>query len=545
MAYSPKVLEHFRKPHNYGKLKEADGIGKVGNVVCLLPTEMIHSQNEIKSLKEIRKGDFVLSHTGRNNIVEQVSQRQYKGEIIKLKSKLGEVKLTPEHLVYAIKIPKGNKFLRTPYRKQLVPAWYHAIDLKKGDMVLYPIVQEETKRIYLENHIEKLKYDFKSIDIPKKIKLDSDILRLFGYYLSEGHISEGKCNNFISFTLHIKENDIVEDIKKAAKKIGIVPVVRHIPDKKTTIVSLYSANLARFLKFLFGKYADHKSIPESLMLLPKEMQKHLLYGIWKGDGYINTARDGARGGYVTISYNLSQQVKMLLLRQGIIPSIYIEKEKKIKGVNHKKSYRIHVGQRDSLEKLCKIMGIKYSPKSYKSEKSWIDNKYAYVPISKIEIKEYSGPVFNLEVQEAHSFTTESFCVHNCGDVMWLYIKVAQDKKGNEIIKDIKFETFGCTAAIATSSMITDLAKGKTLEEALVINKKDIVDSLGGLPPIKMHCSVLANDALAEAIYDYYKKNKKAIPEDLEKKHKRITTEKDVVEEKYKDWTDGQEQINEE
>lgn len=133
----------------------------------------------------------------------------------------------------------------------------------------------------------------------------------------------------------------------------------------------------------------------------------------------------------------------------------------------------------------------------------------------------------------------------CGDVMWLYIKVAQDKKGNEIIKDIKFETFGCTAAIATSSMVTDLAKGKTLEEALVINKKDIVDSLGGLPPIKMHCSVLANDALAEAIYDYYKKNKKAIPEDLEKKHKRITTEKDVVEEKYKDWTDGQEQINEE
>jgi len=131
----------------------------------------------------------------------------------------------------------------------------------------------------------------------------------------------------------------------------------------------------------------------------------------------------------------------------------------------------------------------------------------------------------------------------CGDVMWLYIKVAKNKKGQEIIKDIKFETFGCTAAIATSSMITDLAKGKTLDEALAINKKEIVDSLGGLPPIKLHCSVLANDALAEAIYDYYKKTKQEIPADLEKKHQRITTEKDVVEEKYKDWTEMEEGHN--
>src|SRR4030042_4113951 len=71
----------------------------------------------------------------------------------------------------------------------------------------------------------------------------------------------------------------------------------------------------------------------------------------------------------------------------------------------------------------------------------------------------------------------------CGDVMWLYIKVDKNRKGQEIISDVKFETFGCTAAIATSSMITDLAKGKTLEEALNIDKTRITESLGGLPPI--------------------------------------------------------------
>lgn len=97
----------------------------------------------------------------------------------------------------------------------------------------------------------------------------------------------------------------------------------------------------------------------------------------------------------------------------------------------------------------------------------------------------------------------------CGDVMWLYIRVGKDKKGREIIKDIKFETFGCVAAIATSSIITELAKGKTPKEALNIDKNKIIKSLGGLPPIKVHCSVLAASALEKAINDYLsKKNAK-------------------------------------
>ncbi len=92
----------------------------------------------------------------------------------------------------------------------------------------------------------------------------------------------------------------------------------------------------------------------------------------------------------------------------------------------------------------------------------------------------------------------------CGDTMYLYIKVG--KKGKEeFIKDIKFKTMGCVAAIATSSMITQLAKGKTINQALKINRNNIADSLEGLPPIKMHCSNLAADALKEAVKDYRKK----------------------------------------
>lgn len=95
----------------------------------------------------------------------------------------------------------------------------------------------------------------------------------------------------------------------------------------------------------------------------------------------------------------------------------------------------------------------------------------------------------------------------CGDVMKIYIKVGKNKKGEEIIKEIKFETFGCVAAVATSSVITELAKGKALKEARKINQKQIIKVLGELPPIKLHCSVLAHQALAGAIKDYLLKKK--------------------------------------
>lgn len=96
----------------------------------------------------------------------------------------------------------------------------------------------------------------------------------------------------------------------------------------------------------------------------------------------------------------------------------------------------------------------------------------------------------------------------CGDIMKIYIKVGKNKKGQEIISKIKFETLGCGAAIATSSMLTDMAKGKTLEEAGKIGKLDIANELGGLPAPKLHCSVLAHEGLAEAIKDYKNKKKK-------------------------------------
>ena len=100
-----------------------------------------------------------------------------------------------------------------------------------------------------------------------------------------------------------------------------------------------------------------------------------------------------------------------------------------------------------------------------------------------------------EIENADGIGTEGN--PTCGDLMTIYIKVE-----NNIITDIKFKTFGCGAAIATSSMITEMAVGKTIEEALKISRNDVADELEGLPPVKMHCSNLAADALRAAIAVY-------------------------------------------
>ncbi|HID25029.1 MAG TPA: Fe-S cluster assembly scaffold protein NifU [Thermoplasmata archaeon] len=114
------------------------------------------------------------------------------------------------------------------------------------------------------------------------------------------------------------------------------------------------------------------------------------------------------------------------------------------------------------------------------------------------MKHFRNPRNMGEIKDADGVGTVGNPV--CGDLMTIYIKVKYNK-----IADIKFKTFGCAAAIATSSMITELAKGKTLEEAEKITRDDVANELEGLPPVKMHCSNLAADALKAAIKDYRKK----------------------------------------
>jgi len=503
LDYNKKVLKEFQHPSNMGAIKDPDGHGQVGNPTCLLPNERIHKNSGVVEISNLEKNQRVLTHTGGYESIDAITSRPYAGKILTLQNKLGKINLTSEHLVFAIKIPNKDKFFRNKGKRRLMPAWYHADQLEKKDLTLYPLLSQEANIRFLKINITKKKYGFRSKKIPNKIPLDESILRLFGYFLAEGNIQEKPSKNYISFTLNIKEADIIDDIKQISKNLFNLHVkVKEKPEQKKAMVYLYSANIARWFKSLFGNGAEKKKIPDFLINLPAKKQKALLYGLWKGDGYINVTRKGARAGYATISYQLAQQIKILLLRQKIIPSIYEDKARISKWTKHKKSWRIHIGQRDSLIKICNLMKVKYNPKSYESIDSWIANDYLFTPITRRDVVNYKGTVNNLEVNNAHSFVSDAFCLHNCGDIMEVFLKI----KNNKIV-DIKAKTFGCVAAIATTSILTKLVKGKNIEEAEKVTKDDIVKALGGVPPIKYHCSILGMEALHKAIEDYKQKRR--------------------------------------
>ena len=101
----------------------------------------------------------------------------------------------------------------------------------------------------------------------------------------------------------------------------------------------------------------------------------------------------------------------------------------------------------------------------------------------------------------------------CGDIMKIYLKIE-----NDVITDCKFKTFGCGAAIATSSMATELIKGHTIDEALKLTNSVVVEALEGLPPVKVHCSVLAEEAVKTAVADYYAKIGRPVDFEIEKSH---------------------------
>ncbi len=534
-------MEHFQDPHNYGKMEDPDAVGKVGNIRCVFPETDIHINSGIKQIRELEKGNRVLSHDGEYHKIKGRSKRKINEEVLMIKNKLGKDFMTLEHLVLAAKIPKTHHFSYTRRKKRFTknPHWHHAKELEKGDMIAYPVLDEveDTEKISVNR--KRLKYDFKSKDIPSEIDIDDGFLRLAGYYLAEGCVTDEISRVRIQFSLNSAEKEIKRDITRLTDKIfGLESKERQ--DKPTSVeVYVNSVAMARFFKKLFGKGAPVKHIPHFMMVLPPEKQKSLILGAWRGDGCFQEEREWPRGGYKTISYQLAQQLKTLLLRQKIIPSIYTEKEHERNGVHHQKSYNVHVGQKDSVERLADILGIDFESNKEARVESWIEDGYVFNPITEIEKIDYEGEVFNLEVSESRSFTSSSLALHNCGDVMWLYIKIE-----DEVIKDIKFEAYGCLAAIATSSVITDLVKGKTIEEAMNLDKENVVEKLGGLPPVKVHCSVLAVDALSEAIYNYLKKEDKEIPSELEERHEKNEKVKEEIEEQYEDWSKVEEKLHE-
>lgn len=494
LPYSEKVMEHFKNPRNVGEIFDASGIGNVGNPICVTPETLVFTNPDIKEIKDISKETHVLSHDGNYHKVKIIHNRPYKGKIYSITvNNLGTSLITPEHHILALKVTKPDKFY---WYKEHVPDWYSVEELKKGNLILYPIPKQAVDIKKIDFDIEKSKWDFKSKVLPKEINTTNEFLKLVGYYLAEGYARIDPCKGTLGFVFGSKEKEYIKDVILLMRNVFGIKVSKLETLHNAIDILFYSARLARFFTKIFGKGAQDKHLPHWIMQLPYKKQENLLCGLFRGDGYIDIKRQRAK--FVTISKQLAYQLRLLLLRQKIISNFSVGKAYGI----HKESYLLYIQDDESLRKIIRIMGlnIKIKERQLNIHKSWFDDNFYYTTIREIKPLEYKGTVYNLEVEGARSYVSNVLTLHNCGDVMRMYIKVE-----NDIIVDAKFKTFGCGAAISTSSMVTEMVKGKTIEEALKISNKAVAEALGGLPPVKLHCSVLAEQALRAALADYYKK----------------------------------------
>jgi hypothetical protein len=217
-SYSKTVLKHFRNPHNFGVMKDPDAIGKVGNPRCILPGTNIHINDKIMKISEV-KSDNVLTHEGVYNKISQKFERKHNGKIIKLRNNLGSISLTPDHMVFSVKIPRRWKYNYTKNRKKLEAAWYHAEELQKRDFIAYPILKEVEDIEKIKTNVGKLKWDHNSKKIPEEVSIDNDFLRLAGYFISEGCLRDEITKTYIQFSFHIREVEYAKDVCTIIKKI--------------------------------------------------------------------------------------------------------------------------------------------------------------------------------------------------------------------------------------------------------------------------------------------------------------------------------------
>lgn len=477
--YSEKVMEHFRNPRNVGEIPDADGIGNVGNPVCgdimrlyikvendkiidakfktfgCLPEdeEVVSSANGWQKISTIDKGLKVLDSDGKENQIVETYVRNYKGPLLKIVpfiSPFNAFYLTPNHPVYCIK----RKLLVKSRRYNSRCDW---LQIDKEEI-------RNTKPTFVK--AEELEEGDYLIFVPNRAIVDNDkypleIMALIGYYLSEGYIvAKGRA---VAFAFNRKEKDAIAEVESLIFKITGKAAKKRMRGNVAEVYAC-SKKLADFLSKVAGRHAREKSLSNEIMLLPFSKHWEMLntYLLGDGDSYRRRPKDTKTYRIITTSKKLAVQIQQILARWNIFASI-----------------------REIYKSNCMIDGRKLKDStqyliSFKLFKRHsfihLNSRNFLVPIREIKMKDFYGKVYNFQVAFGpNTYLVKGFAVHNCG------------------------------AAISTSSMVTELVKGKTVDEALKISNRAVAEALGGLPPIKMHCSVLAEEALKAAIEDYLKK----------------------------------------
>ncbi|MBU2577280.1 DNA primase [Patescibacteria group bacterium] len=390
---------------------------------CFPKGQLIKTINGLKSIEEIRIGDLVLTKSGQYKSVIRLLERKYQGSMVILKTRMDnrQVILTEDHEVFVIKTKnckyKGrlsrlcqsrcDRYCPERYFKNYRVEKIDAKSLKEGQYLLYPIPLkvEEVTNIKLENYLnrKKTKYGKKIKEIPLEITVDEDFLKIIGYWIAEGSSHRA----YLRFSLGNNEQVFADEIIRLVKKIFNTDAkICYRKNGKTGLeITACNSNLANIFENLCGKGAANKHIPFIFQFLPLEKQRILLEAIFKGDGYYglesNTKNPIRYKSITTISQTLLEQLKDIVLRLGLFPDLnYLPSRKDKNNLFHRPSYSIKWHEKP-IAHYSDFLEVN-------KEKFWI------LPIKDIIKKTFSGKVFNLTIDEDHSFVVNNFVVGNCG-----------------------------------------------------------------------------------------------------------------------------------
>lgn len=414
--------------------------------LCLPPGEEVFTNEGYIPIGKVKLGQRVLTHKGIYREVTKIFKREYKGKLCYIEPwYFLPVALTPEHPVLAIRTQKCpndgrslcketcksliNVYCNKPYLNYKLE-WIPARELNEKDIVTflfdhrdysieeiglsfvvdvpldyYRVIEARTNgksyeeiqnelniwpstaynwvsggvpRNCIALHNEILKHGSSpSKTIPGKVRLTDGFLRLIGFYLAEGCSSL----NQVSFSFHKKEKGFIQEVKTTMKNAFNLDCYEY--KKRNSHVLVFSSIiLAKAFKILFGENAYNKKLPYSLTKLSTDKQRHILSAYFQGDGY---KIDQNTSTITTASKYLAFQIVQILLRLGYIPLIDYNRN----------TYRVIWREK------------------FKISYGYLKNNTFFTPIRKIYYKDYSGYIYNLEVEEDHSYITKSFIVHNC------------------------------------------------------------------------------------------------------------------------------------
>ncbi|MBI2208446.1 adenosylcobalamin-dependent ribonucleoside-diphosphate reductase [Candidatus Woesearchaeota archaeon] len=383
---------------------------------CFHPDQLILTEDGPRKISEVNAGDKVLTHRGRFRKVKQVFVRDSNSLLSFECKKLPKTTMlaTEEHPILTHKDGEAG--------------WYPAYMIKEGDKVAlsYPAETKDVEKILVSEFVDgitvkddKCCYEYSggkfnafvhtTKSVNNTILVDYDLMKLFGFYLAEGTVSEEDC---VRFTLSADEADYCNEIISIMeRKFGVSARIESTNDAERKWLSLrfHSTILAKFFISLFGTGYNKKKIPSWIMLLPAEKQKGLMSGMIRGDGTVFKNWNKMNAKLVMSNTSLVYAFWQMCMRCGVFAALGKESMPKLAKVQ---PVRCTLGDAKGQLLMNELFGETIQ-ETVSEDKTFVVNGIVFTDVEKIEKIDYKGAVYNLEVEEDHSYVANMVSVHNC------------------------------------------------------------------------------------------------------------------------------------